>query len=81
MKWRGKVDPILRVHLEKQIVESVKYRDSYNKSSNPANAQLWITVANLGKDFFEINLKLDNLEKTLQEVIAQSRSKKIFTKK
>ena len=69
MGWRNNVDPFLKPHLERQILESVKYRNSFNRSSNPGLAQLWIAIANLSRDLFDMNLKFDYLERALRETV------------
>ena len=71
MNWRKNVDPIIREHLESQIKESFRYKKSYSKAKNKNNAQLWIAIANLSKQVFDLNLKVKFLEKTLREVLGK----------
>ncbi|MEK6922702.1 MAG: hypothetical protein AABX08_02790 [Nanoarchaeota archaeon] len=68
MTWKDSVDPIIKSHLERQIAESVKHKNAYNQSNNPAVAQLWTAIGNLSKELFDINLKLTYLEKALKEI-------------
>ena len=65
--WRDNVDPMIKSHLETQIKEATKF-SSYKQSRNPGNAQLWIAVANLSKQLFDLNLKLNYLERALQDI-------------
>ena len=65
MAWKDKLDQSIKSHLEKQISKTVKDRDAYNKAPNPGNAQLWVAIANLSKELFDLNLKLDYLKKAL----------------
>lgn len=82
-KWRDKIDSTVKTHLEKQIEDSAKYKEDYNKAINPANAQLWIALANLSKQLSELGEKvgvvgdnvkifdkkvIDNLDKNLKEL-------------
>lgn len=67
MSWRKNVDPLLKEHLEMQIRESFHYKDSYLKSKNKGNAQLWIAIANLSKHISELNLRIKFLEKSLKD--------------
>lgn len=76
MNWRNNVDPLIRSHLERQIAESVRHRKAYNLSESPSNSQLWIAIANLSKSIFDINLKLNYLERALKD-IAGKRTKSV----
>jgi len=67
MNWRKKVDPILKEHLESQIKESYRHKESYSDAKNKNIAQLWIAIANLSKQVFDLNLKVKFLEKALRE--------------
>lgn len=81
MAWRNKIDPIIKAHLERQIAESVKHRNAYNESTTPANAQLWIAIGNLSKENFDINLKLNYLEKALRGIAPKVTKSKQLKKK
>ncbi len=65
--WRDNVDPMIKTHLETQIKEATRF-NSYKQAKNPGNAQLWIAVANLSKQVFDLNLKLTYLERALQDI-------------
>jgi len=67
MSWRKNIDPILREHLEKQIIEIYKHKNSYSLAKNKGDAQLWIAIASLSKKIFDLNLRIKFLEKTLNE--------------
>jgi len=81
MNWKENLDPIIRQHLERQIGETVKYKTTYNISSNPGNAQLWIAIANLSKELFEISLRLKHLEGILKKIEGKKEVKKKITKR
>lgn len=66
--WRENIDTMIKDHLEIQINESAKHRNSYKKSKDPAKAQLWVAVANLSKQIFEMNLKLNYIERALKDL-------------
>ncbi len=76
MNWREKIDPTIKMHLEKQIAESVKDRRAYESAPTPGNAQLWVAIANLSKDMFNLNLKLKSLEGALKQANLEKRGSK-----
>ena len=69
--WREKVDPKLRPHLETQIAETGREKDAYMNAEDPANAQLWIAVANLARQCFELNVKIGNIDTALRDSLVQ----------
>ncbi len=68
MNWREKIDKILRSYVENQIKEASKERKAYLSASDPKNAQLWIAIGNLSKQIFELNLRLNYLERALRDI-------------
>lgn len=68
MDWKDQIDPLLKVHLEKEIMESIKNKGAYRSSENPGIAQLWVAIGNLSKKIFDLDLKFDYLDKTLKEI-------------
>ena len=66
--WRDKVDLALREHLEAQIKESNMYKEAYEKASNQGNAQLWVAIAVLSKQVFNLNQKLRVVEDAIKDV-------------
>ncbi|MBI2107207.1 hypothetical protein HYT57_04425 [Candidatus Woesearchaeota archaeon] len=66
--WRNKVDPALRDYLEAQVRETNLHKNAYNSAKNQANAQLWIAIAVLSKQLFNMNMKLNVLEDALKEI-------------
>ena len=68
MAWIKNVDPIIKEHLDLQVKEAVKFRSAYLKSKNPANAQLWIAIANISKHMFNLELKIKYLEGTIKDL-------------
>ncbi|MDP4012538.1 MAG: hypothetical protein Q8R00_02935 [Candidatus Nanoarchaeia archaeon] len=70
--WRDNIDPFLRTHLEAQLRETMKYRGSFRYSKDPANAQLWVAIANISKQLFNINVKLNYLERVVQDNLIRS---------
>lgn len=65
--WRDNIDPFLRTHLEAQLRDTMKYRNSFRYSKDPANAQLWVAIANLSRQLFNVSVKLNYLERFVQE--------------
>jgi len=74
MSWRDSVDKSIKGYLEVQIRDSAKHKETISNSKNPANAQLWIAIANLSKQVFELELKFKYLEAALRETLQKSPS-------
>jgi len=68
MDWREKIDKIIKPHVEHQIKEASKERGAYLSADDPKNAQLWVAVGNLSKQIFELNLRLNYLERALRDI-------------
>jgi lipid II:glycine glycyltransferase (peptidoglycan interpeptide bridge formation enzyme) len=68
MPWRKNVDPIIKEYLDLQVKESNKFKNAFSKAKNPANAQMWIAIANLSKHIFNLELKLKYLEGTIKDL-------------
>lgn len=76
--WKDNLDPVLKGHLEVLIKESCQSKKAYSEATNPINAQLWVALANLSKQIFNMELKLNYLERTLQDLTTSKiESKKI----
>ncbi len=73
MVWRNKIDPSLKPHLERQIIEASKQKKAYLNTKDPAITQLWCAIANLSKEIFDLNLKINYLEKTLQQMLKKQK--------
>lgn len=67
MSWRDNIGGDLREHLEAQIGEASKQKHAYRYSKNQSNAQLWCAIANISRQLFNLNLKLNYLERALKE--------------
>jgi len=77
--WRENVDPLIKEHLEAQIRETTKYQTTYMQSANPQNAQLWVAIANLSKQIFNINLKIKYMEKLIKDVLEKVEKQNVGT--
>lgn len=66
--WRKHVNSGLKSHLEAQIRESTRHKKAYTRSKQPANAQLWVAIANLSKQILDLNLKMNYLERALRDI-------------
>jgi len=69
--WRNLVDPLIKDHLEIQIKESSRHKKAYELAANKGDAQLWIALANLSKQTFNIELKIKYIEKLLQDIVSK----------
>ena len=78
--WRENIDPFLRSHLESQLKQTMKYREDYKHSRDPSRAQLWIAIANLSRQLFNVTVKLNYMERLLQEKFEADSNKKVVEK-
>lgn len=74
--WRSKVDPLIKNHLEHLINETGRHSSIYRESEHPRLAQLWVALAIISKQLFDINLKLKYLEQALMKVSKDKERKK-----
>ncbi|MBU1203980.1 MAG: hypothetical protein KKG60_02840 [Nanoarchaeota archaeon] len=73
VSWRENVDPLIKEHLEAQIRETTKNQSTYMQADEPALAQLWVSIANLSKQLFNLNLKIKYMEKLVKDTLERSR--------
>ena len=79
MVWRKVLHPSLKPHLEHQIKETFRHRKVIRRSNDPKTAQLWVAIANLTKDIYEIKQKLGISTKTV--VFPSPQKKKVVRRK
>lgn len=65
--WKNKLDHTIRDHLNIQLRNSFEQEKAFNSAADKANAQLWVAIANLSKEIFDLNLKARYFEKKLNE--------------
>lgn len=80
MSWRTKIDPILKSHLEVLIKETAKEKEALEESRNPKMSQLWLAIANLSKQNFDLNLKVKFLESALKDILKTKKTSKTSKK-
>jgi len=66
--WRDKVDPIIKIHLEAHIKQTLQHKDAYNQAKDKGKAQIWIAVANLSKQIMALEIKIKYLENVLKDI-------------
>jgi len=81
MTWRKNLDKSIRPYIEKLIGESFNYKKSYTSAKDRGRAQLWVALAILAKYIGDLKLKLNYLEKTLQEVAGPKLKEKLGDKR
>lgn len=74
--WKHKLDSIIRDHLNVQLRKSFEQREAFNSAANKANAQLWVAIAGLSRDIFDLNLKIKYIEKRLSEKTSEKTKNK-----
>jgi len=67
-EWRTHIDKDLANHLEKLIEHSNKHKHAFEKSENPAKAQMWIALSLLSKQLHDFHFKLNEIESKLNEL-------------
>ncbi|MBS3133784.1 hypothetical protein J4214_00965 [Candidatus Woesearchaeota archaeon] len=65
--WRDEVGKDISDHLEAQINESTKYKEAYEQAPDKGNAQLWVAIATISKQVFDLNLRIKYLEILLKD--------------
>ena len=74
-KWLEKVDPMIKDQLKKQILETHKQEKALKEAKDPKTVQLWIAIANLAIQNFELNLKITYLERALKDLAGKKTRK------
>ena len=70
MNWREKTHSELKPHLERTVAHTAKERGAYERAPDPANAQLWIALAQLHKMISDVHVRLQRME----ELFSQKKS-------
>jgi len=73
--WRDQINPVIKSHLETQIKETTAHKDAYLRAKEPTKAQLWVAIANLSKQIFDMHLRVKLLEKALADIGPQKKQK------
>jgi len=81
MDWRDEINPIIKSHLETQIKETTTHKKAYQKAKEPTKAQLWVAIANLSKQIFDLHLRIKVLEKGIQDLAPKKKGKEIDASK
>ena len=66
--WKDKIDLSLKDHLERQLRETHENKEAILSSKDPKITQLWIAIANLSREIFEITLRLKYLERAMRDI-------------
>ena len=68
MTWRKNIEKGLKPYVENIIRESFSYREQYRYSGDQAKAQIWVALAILSRQIYNLDLKLRFLERAIQEI-------------
>ena len=79
--WQDKIDLSLKDHLKRQIDETHNSKEAMLSSDNPKLTQLWIAIANLSREIFEVNLRLKYLERAMRDMSKEQRTTIMETRK
>lgn len=78
LMWKKKLHASLKPHLERKLNETLKHFPAYKDSNNPSLSQLWVGIASLSREIFDLNLRLNYLEQALKQTV--HRPKKVIKK-
>lgn len=73
--WRDLVDPTIKDYLEALIKDTTTNREAYVAAKNKSDAQIWIAVANLSKQIFNLNLRIKYMEKLMKDLLKEQAEK------
>ncbi len=73
--WTRPVDKMLQPHLDAQVKATLYQKEAIESSTNPAQAQLWVAIANLSQQVLELHRQIKYLEKTLKETLPGKKEK------
>ena len=68
MNWLDKVNTSIKEHIEMQIKVTHRNEEALKNADNPLNVQLWIAIGNLSQQIHELSLKLNYVERALQDM-------------
>ncbi len=66
--WRKKIDKSLKPYLEKFITETYFHDKAFKLAEDPSKAQLWIAIALLSKQLYNLEMKVNYLERALKDI-------------
>jgi hypothetical protein len=76
--WRKKVDKSLKPFLEKYIEETHRYRTNFEKADDKGRAQVWIAIALLSRQLYNLEIKMNYLERALKDVSSSKEGEKFI---
>lgn len=76
--WRKKIDKSLKPYLEKFIAETHFQKEALKTANDPSKAQLWIAIALLSRQLYNMEMKLKYLEKAMQDISQVKESEKFL---
>jgi len=78
--WRENIDPTLKNYLEALIKDVNKNRNSFELANNKANAQLWLALAAVYKQTFNLDQRIKYIEKLLKDILEELKQNKLKIK-
>ena len=68
MEWIEKVDETTKEHLKLRIIETHVNEEAIKSAKDQMIAQLWIAIADISKQMKDVSMKIDYLERALQDM-------------
>lgn len=76
--WRKKVDKSLKPFLEKYIEETHRYKTNFEQADDKGRAQVWIAIALLSKQLYNLEIKMNYLERAMKDISASKQGEKFL---
>ncbi|MEK6841408.1 MAG: hypothetical protein AABW57_02390 [Nanoarchaeota archaeon] len=71
MAWYENVDPTIKNYLEALIKSTLSNKEIYELSKNKAAAQLWVALATIYKQTFNLDQRIKYIERLLQDLVKE----------
>ena len=76
--WRKKVDKSLKPFLEKYIEDTHRYRTNFEQADDKGRAQVWIAIALLSRQLYNLEIKMNYLERALKDISSSKEGEKFL---
>ena len=76
--WRKKVDKSLKPFLEKYIEETHRYKTNFDQADDKGRAQLWIAIALISRQIYNLEIRMNYLERALKDVSSSKEGEKLL---
>ena len=75
--WRDDINPTLKNYLEALIKDVNKNKNAFELANNKPNAQLWLALATVYKQTFNLDQRIKYIEKLLKDILDELKQNKL----